>query len=269
MKKSIIKIKRKLPSKFYLKLKRLRKNLQYLLYLGNKYYCPFCGRSYRKFLTFSKQRRPNMACPKDYSVDRHRLLLLFLKNRTPLFKENLKVLHFSPQKCFLEKFKTLSNLEYISSHLKSPKVSVNMDITNIIYGDNIFDAIICIHVLEHVIEDQKAMKELFRVLKPGGWAILQCPIDPSLEKTYENVSVTSMKERKRIFGHFQHVRIYGRDFKDRLENSGFIVKVDDYAKSLNPDIIKKYRLNTNDEIYYCTKIKSSPLNENKKYTFHD
>lgn len=100
-----------------------------------------------------------------------------------------------------------------------------MDLCNIRYPDNSFDAIICCHVLEHIVDERKAISELYRILKPRGWAILQVPIALSIESTYEDYSLTSPSERTRAFGHAGHVRIYGRDYKDRLEQIGFSVDV--------------------------------------------
>jgi len=127
-----------------------------------------------------------------------------------------------------------------------------MDITYIPYKHNSFDVILCNHVLEHVVEDQKAIRELFRVLTPGGWAILQCPIDSQRAKTFEDPSITAPHDRARAFGQHDHVRIYGRDYKERLEKAGFTVKVDNYARDLDINVVRKYGLK-DEEIHFCTK----------------
>lgn len=145
----------------------------------------------------------------------------------------------------------MSNLDYISADLNSPMAMVKMDITNILYEDNSFDVILCSHVLEHVVDDRKAMRELFRVLKPGGWGILQVPI--LRDKTFEDPSIVSPEDRERIFGQKDHVRIYGRDYKDRLEEAGFTVKVDGYVRELGDDKIKKHGLSEDQDIYFCAK----------------
>ena len=100
---------------------------------------------------------------------------------------------------------------------------VKMDITNIQFPDNFFDSIICNHVLEEIIDDRKAMSELYRTLKAGRWAILQVPLSLSLEKTYEDFSITSTAGREKAFGLRENVRIYAKDYKDRLERTGFEV----------------------------------------------
>ncbi len=147
----------------------------------------------------------------------------------------------------------MPNLDYVSAGLDSPLAMVKMDITNIAYGDNSFDAILCVHVLEHVMDDQTAMSELFRVLKPGGWAILQSPIDLNRDKTFEDPNIVLPEDRERIFGQNDHVRIYGRDYEDRLAKAGFALKVDSYVKDLGPVLIKKYGLAKDEDIYLCSK----------------
>ena len=149
----------------------------------------------------------------------------------------------------------MSNLDYISVDLNSPLAMVKMDITNILYEDNTFDVILCSHVLEHIIDDRKAIRELFRVLKPGGWAILQVPLSNENDKTLEEPSIISPRDRERIFGQKDHVRIYGRDYKDRLEKAGFTVKVDGYVRELGDDKIKKHGLSEDQEIYFCTNLR--------------
>ena len=110
-------------------------------------------------------------------------------------------------------------------------------------------------VLEHIVDDQKAMTELFRVLIPGGWAILQSPIDIERNETFEDPNVTMPQDRLRVFGQSDHVRVYGRDYKDRLEKAGFSVEVDGYVRSLGADVINKYNLDEDEDIYLCTKPK--------------
>ncbi len=229
--------------------------LQSPLYVGNRFICPCCNGQFRKFLTGGVNHRPNALCPRCNSLERHRLLWLYLKNQTNIFIDHLKVLHCAPEYIFQKVFKFLPNIDYVSAGLDAPFAEVKMDITNILYDDNSFDAILCNHVLEHVIDDHKAMKELFRVLKPGGWAILQSPIDIEREKTFEDPSIVLPKEREHFFGKDDHVRVYGLDYKDRLEQAGFTVKIDSYATDLGGDMSKKYGLPEHEDIYICGKSK--------------
>ncbi|WP_293138876.1 class I SAM-dependent methyltransferase [Okeania sp. SIO3I5] len=186
-------------------------------------------------------------------MKRHRLLWLYLKNKTNFFDEDLKVLHFAPEYSFYRRFANQKNLDYISADLYSPRAMVKMDITNILYEDNLFDVIICSHVLEHIPDDRKAMSELWRVLKHGGWAILQVPIDINSQETLEDPNIQSPEDRLRFYGLEDHVRMYGLDYKDRLEEVGFTVKVDEYVKELGSDIIEKYGLMETENIYLCIK----------------
>jgi len=107
------------------------------------------------------------------------------------------------------------------------------------------------HVLEHIPDDKKAMSEILRVLKPSGWAILQVPI--LAEKTIEDPIVRSPEERERVYGQFDHVRAYGLDYKDRLEDAGFIVTVDNFVNELGEDAIRGHGLMRDESIYYCVK----------------
>ncbi len=196
--------------------------------------------------------KPNATCPRCVAGSRHRLIWLYLKSQTNLFSDPLKVLHFAPEYIFQKKLSSLPSLNYVSADLASPLAKAKIDITNISYEDNEFDVILCSHVLEHVPNDYKAMKELFRVLRPGGWAILQVPIDPNLEKTFENPEIVLPTERQRVYGHHDHVRMYGRDYRDRLERVGFTVKVDEYYKIFDVGTMKKHGLPEQD-IYFCIK----------------
>jgi SAM-dependent methyltransferase len=223
------------------------------LLIGNRFICPCCGWHFRKFLTYGVKPRKNAMCPRCGSLERHRLLWLYLKNKTNLFTCNLKVLHIAPEPIFQSIFKSMPNLDYISADLNSRYAMLNMDVTNIIYEDCLFDVILCSHVLEHVEDDRKAIRELLRVLNPRGWAILQVPVFSELEKTLEDTTIKTPEERELAFGLKEHVRKYGLDYKDRLENAGFTVNVDHYAKSLSPEIVRVFCLNKDENIYLCTK----------------
>ncbi|MBV9389781.1 MAG: flippase-like domain-containing protein [Chroococcidiopsidaceae cyanobacterium CP_BM_ER_R8_30] len=225
-----------------------------LWYCGSQVFCPCCEGQFRKFLPFGVQRRPNAICPRCLSLERHRLLWLYLKSKTNLLSSSLQVLHIAPEYLLKKSISDLPNISYLSADLQLHEAMVQMDITDIQYEDNIFDAILCSHVLEHVPNDAKAMQELCRVLKPGGWAILHVPLDPKLEQTLEGSSDLSPKERERLFGHHDHVRMYGSDYKGKLEQAGFTVKVHSYAQELGNDKCKKFGLMTDEDIYFCTKL---------------
>jgi hypothetical protein len=228
--------------------------LQSVPYLGNQVTCPCCGGHFRHFLPHAYEviARLNALCPRCHCAERHRLLWLYLHNRTNFFRDNLKVLHFAPEYIFERKIRKCSNLDYITADLLSPDVMVHMDITDIPYTDNTFDVILCSHVLVYVQDDRKAMCELYRVLKPGGWAILLVPIDLELATTIEDPSAIDPLERLRRFGQRDHVRIYGRDYLTRLEQAGFTVRQDPYVQELPPSLIERYSL-LDVPIFFCTK----------------
>ena len=152
------------------------------------------------------------------------------------------MLHIAPEQIFYKKFKNNLNWNYKTFDLKSPLADIKGDITNLSFKNNTFDLIICNHVLEHIADDKSAMSEIYRVLKKDGMGILQVPIDNNLEKTYEDSSIVSKKDRTKHFGQYDHVRVYGRDYKDRLENIGFIVNFINYTDEIENNLISKYGL---------------------------
>jgi SAM-dependent methyltransferase len=224
------------------------------LYAGDQVFCPCCEGHFRNFLPFGANRRPNALCPRCLSLERHRLLWLYFKNKTNLFSTHLKALHVAPEYIFRKYLSELPNLSYITADIEPKEAMVQMDITDISYEDNYFDVILCSHVLEHIPNDGKAMQELCRVLKPGGWAILHVPLDSKLEKTLEGSSELSPEQREKLFGHHDHVRMYGRDYGAKLQQSGFKVKVNSYAKELGSEATKKFGLMEDEDIYFCTKV---------------
>ncbi|MGB1308184.1 MAG: class I SAM-dependent methyltransferase [Oceanihabitans sp.] len=214
------------------------------LYLkGNKLTDPIDGKKFRSFLPYGYQKqRNNVLSPSTLSLERHRLLWLYLKNETDFFKAEKKVLHFAPEQCFLNRFKKLENLEYTTTDLESPIADVKADICNLPFKDNSYDIILCNHVLEHIPNDTKAMQELYRVLKPGGFGVFQIPQDLTREKTFEDNSITDKKERTKIFGQYDHVRVYGRDYFNKLKSIGFKVDAVDYTAKFTEEQIQEFCL---------------------------
>ncbi|MEC9065383.1 MAG: methyltransferase domain-containing protein [Bacteroidota bacterium] len=214
-----------------------------IIYSGNNFIDPIDGRGYSKFLSYGYGKlRKNALSPGTLSLERHRLLWLYLNRRTNLLNSKLKVLHIAPEQIFYKKFKNNMKWDYTTFDLKSPLADIKGDVTNLTFEDNTFDLIICNHVLEHIIDDRTAMKEIYRVLKKDGIGILQVPIDKSLEKTYEDNTLVSKRQRAKNFGQYDHVRKYGIDYKDRLENTGFSVNLIDYTNEFEDNLISKYGL---------------------------
>jgi len=234
----------------------------FAIYLkGNKYIDPIDGKSFRKFLPYGYgTQRPNVLSPGTLSLERHRLFWLYLQNETDFFKPKLvsgsaklKVLHMAPEQCFLKRFKKLKHIDLVTADLYSPIVDVKADILNLPFEDHSFDIVFCNHVLEHIEDDKKAMQELYRVLKKGGFGIFQIPQDYSRATTYEDFSITSPEERTKHFGQYDHVRVYGSDYFDRLRTVGFKVDEVNYAEKLSEQEMDRYRLMKGEILPVCYK----------------
>ena len=209
---------------------------------GNKYTDPIDNKSFRKFLPYGYEvQRQNVLSPSTLSLERHRLLWLYLTNETNFFTSKKKVLHMAPEQCFLTRFRKLDH-DYVTADIDSPIADVTADIINLPFNDNSFDVIFCNHVLEHVQDDTKAMKELFRVMKKGGMGIFQVPQDLNRDITFEDNSITDPKERAKIFGQYDHVRVYGRDYFDKLRSVGFKVEEVNYSQKISSELSSRYRL---------------------------
>lgn len=210
---------------------------------GKKYTDPIDGKSFRTFLPYGYENpRKNVLSPSTLSLERHRLLWLYLQRETNFFTHPSKVLHVAPEQAFYQRFKKMKHLHYITADLHSPLASVKADLCNLPFPNHSFDVILCNHVLEHIPEDTKALRELYRVLKPGGWGILQVPQDLQRDKTFEDHTITDKRERARIFGQYDHVRIYGKDYFDKLRYVGFTVEAVDYTAEFSQEEIQTYRL---------------------------
>ena len=221
---------------------------------GNTYTDPIDGKSYRRFLPYGYAKvRENVLAPGTLSLERHRLFWLYLKNETTFFSAPLRVLHFAPEQAFVQKFKKQKNLTYTTTDLNSPIADVKADICDLPFKDNSFDFIICNHVLEHIPDDTKAMQELYRVLAPAGTAIVQVPYDAKREITFEDNTITDQSERTRIFGQYDHLRVYGMDYFKKLSSIGFDVNALDYTSSISSDDIERYRLCKGELLPVCKK----------------
>jgi len=210
---------------------------------GNTFTDPIDGKRFKSFLPYGYgNQRNNVLSPSTLSLERHRLLWLYLRNETEFFSAEKKVLHFAPEQCFLKRFRSLQNLEYTTTDLLSPIADVKADICNLPFEDNSYDIILCNHVLEHIPDDTKAMQELYRVMKPGGYGVFQIPQDLSRAVTFEDDSITDKAERAKIFGQYDHVRVYGRDYFNKLRHVGFRVEEVDYTAQLSEAEIERYCL---------------------------
>lgn len=227
-----------------------------IFYKGNRIEDPISGKKYRKILPYGRlQSRPNALAPHSLSLERHRLIWLYLKERTDFFTSPKRVLHIAPEYCFIKPFKKLKNLDYVTADLISPWADVRLDVQSIPFPDSNFDVVICNHVLEHVDDDRKAMQELYRVMKPGGFGIFQVPLDSSIDTTIEDKSINTPELREKHYKQRDHLRLYGKDYAKRLSTAGFEVTEDDYIHTLPVDLAKRYALPEDEILYICRKNK--------------
>ena len=243
MKKLFKLILNSIPRPILIRLSYIARPVLAFFLKGSTFTDPIDGKSFKTFLPYGYgHQRNNVLSPSTLSLERHRLLWLYLKNETNFFSDNLKVLHFAPEQAFYKRFKKMTNLDYVTTDLNSPLADVKADICNLPFKDNEFDVILCNHVLEHILDDTKAMQELYRILKKRGMGIFQIPQDLNREQTFEDDSITDKKERAKIFGQYDHVRVYGKDYFDKLRRIGFEVQEVDYTKSFSKLEIEKYCL---------------------------
>lgn len=216
--------------------------------------CPICGSEFPIFLPFGHPIRENAQCPVCNSLERDRASYLFLKEQTDIFNKKVSILHFAPEKSLSKRFKENESIDYLPVDINPEMENVveKMDIQNIERPDNSFDMVYCSHVLEHVPNDNKAMSEIYRVIKPGGFAMIMVPLDPSLSKTLEDPSYNTPELRTKYYGQHDHLRYYGPDFPNKLEDVGFKVSSNFY-ETKNEEYLNKYGLKTYHYMYMCSK----------------
>jgi SAM-dependent methyltransferase len=233
------------------------------VFRGNDVTCPICNASFKIFGEFGLNKRPNARCHNCGSLERHRLIYLYLTENMNIFDKKIKptrLLHFAPERIFYDKIDKNKKIAYTPCDLfpelygfdGKAKV-LKVDITQIPFEDESFDFILCNHVLEHIPDDNRAMKELYRVLSKEGNGIFQVPIDYSRKETYEDWTITSPEEREKAFGQNDHVRWYGQDYKERLEKVGFTVNEIDYPATFSSDEVFRFGLMKSEKIYHCKK----------------
>lgn len=250
MKKIVSLVTRIIPRKYLHHVSHFFLQIVGLFYRGKALEDPITGKTYRKFLPYGRlHSRENALSPDSLSLERHRLMWIYLRNKTDFFTAPLKVLHIAPEYCFIKRFKRMPNLDYTTADLESPWADVKMDINDMPFADNSFDVVFCNHVLEHIPDDIHAMREILRVMKPGGWSILQVPQNYNMEKTDEDLTVTDPKERERRFLQSDHFRLYGRDYAGRLQTAGFEVTEDKLAMEMDPALVKRYAILPGEVLY--------------------
>lgn len=231
----------------------LRPAVGRLSYFGLGRLCPICGCSSPRFGPFGRRPREDALCLHCGSLERDRLAWLFIRARTTLFGPAPKtMLHVAAEPCLAERFRAHLGGGYLSADLHDDRAMVRMDITDIAYPDASFDVVYCSHVLEHVTDDRRAMRELHRVLRPGGWAILLVPVIGN--RTFEDPRITDPRDRLAAYGQEDHVRRYGPDVVDRFREAGFTVQVTRAADLVAADSAVTLGLSpASGEIFYCTR----------------
>ncbi|MFI3248576.1 MAG: methyltransferase domain-containing protein [Rikenellaceae bacterium] len=229
-----------------------------LLYIGRGKECPICGTRRRRFLPYGYYAtlRENALCPSCLSLERHRLLWLYLSRETDLLTSHPTLLHVAPEVCIMrplrKSYKGVKS-RYKTADLESPLADIHFDVQQIPLDDNSFEVILCNHILEHIPDDRLAMRELHRVLKPGGWGVLLSPVERDRELTFEDDSITDPEERAKIFGQYDHRRIYGQDYTARLAEAGFEVEAIDYILNFTPEQRRLYSI-SNEMIFLVRKV---------------
>lgn len=220
-----------------------------LAYKGRGRECPVCGSRYRRFMPYGYvTSREDALCPHCLALERHRMIWLWLSECSDLFESRPRLLHIAPEVSLMRHFKRLyrGTENYITADLESPLADMHFDVQHIPLEDCSVDVVICNHLMEHVEDDRQAMRELYRILRPGGWGIALVPEDRSLPTTFEDDSITDPKERTRIFGQYDHRRIYGRDYDSRLAEAGFRVERIAYREQLSEAQRQLYAIGSDD-----------------------
>jgi SAM-dependent methyltransferase len=244
---------RTIPRPWLIRLSYVFRLFAPLFLMGSKVQCTVCEKKYRKFLPYGTHQRDNVLCPNCLTLERHRLFWLYLKDNTDFFTKKHDVLHIAPEQCFHKRFKSLSNIRYVTADLESPLAEVHMDMHHMPFKDGEFDIVFANHVLEHVNDYHQCMTEVHRVLRPGGWAIMQVPIDYNRKETFEDPSITSEADREKYYWQKDHVRLFALDYPDKIRKAGFEVEENKMAAQIAPELAEKYRLQKEEVLYVCRK----------------
>ena len=222
-----------------------------LAYRGHGRECPVCGSRYRRFMPYGYvTSREDALCPSCLALERHRMIWLWLKECSNIFEGHPRLLHIAPEVSLMRHFKRhyRDSKNYITADLESPLADLHFDVQSIPMEDSSVDVIICNHLFEHIEDDRLAMAELYRILKRGGWGIMLVPEDRTRATTFEDDTITDPKERTRIFGQYDHRRIYGRDYDMRLTEAGFRVERIAYNTRLSEEQRQRYAIGNDDLI---------------------
>jgi SAM-dependent methyltransferase len=225
-----------------------------VLLRGDRHECPCCGGRFARFVVREDASR---VCPRCRSRERQRVLWVYLQRELAIESSTARVLHLAPEPALHERLRTLPALRYETGDLEpGPLVDRTMDVERLPHADGSLDLVLCSHVLEHVPDDRQAARELARVLAPGGRALVQVPVEPTLAQTYEDPAIVTPEARLRAFGQADHVRIYAADVADRLRAGGLDVTLVPYADRVPPELRFRHLLadrgrRPGSDIYCC------------------
>lgn len=245
-------LKKLLPPNLRLSLRMLFWRARGVVYLGQNVHCPLCTTSFRTFLPFGKPMRAQAMCPRCNTVERHRLLWFYLVNELHIETRPLKVLHMAPEPIIQDRLKQLKNLDYLSADLVSPVAMQHVDLQALPFANNSFDLILCSHVLGHVPDDRKALRELCRVLRPQGVLLLQDHVNPQLHQTQEFPDSLTAQQRMTLYGQPDRCRNYGADFISRLQQEGFKVEAVDYTPPFSQKELQRLGLTYRETLYLAS-----------------
>lgn len=228
-------------------------------FLGRRHVCPCCDWHVRAFTHggFSWRTRHHGYCPRCNAKARHRRIWLHLRDHTDLFTTPTRLFHVSPKYALSRRLAHIPTITYVGADItRRADLTILTDLTSTALRTASMDAVVCVHVLEHIQDDKAAIAELRRVLRPGGWAVISVPVRPD-GPTLEDPSIVSPEDRERVFGEPNHVRLYGFDLADRLRDAGFNVTVD-RASEIPDDVRQRYGLLDDENIFHCRRSADSP-----------
>lgn len=227
----------------------LDRRVQMLRHRGDGVLCPVCRHRFTRFR--DDWNRPDALCWRCGSHERHRAQWLILERRSELLRNARSLLHFAPEWALRHQLERLTHLRYVTADLQQPDVDLRLDITALDLPDASFDAVLCSHVLEHIVDDQAAMHELRRVTARGGWCLVMVPLDLTRDQTYEDASIIAPADRGRAFWQHDHVRLYAPDIGDRLEAAGFVVERIRPSEEFGEETVRRCRILDADDIWLC------------------